>query len=96
MRGHLGEAHNSVTSGRGGNWLQFCELDRNRACQFPNSGYDELLKRDKVKLDTFWLKDESPEDSANLPDRDVVAGGIAEDLEAALDQFSQIASDLQP
>jgi type I restriction enzyme M protein len=49
-----------------------------------------------VKLDTFWLKDESPEDSANLPDRDVVAGGIAEDLEAALDQFSQIASDLQP
>jgi len=35
--------------------------------------YDELLKRDKVNLDIFWLKDESLEDSANLPDPDVLA-----------------------
>jgi len=52
------------------------------------------LKRDKVNLDIFWLKDESLEDSANLPEPDVIAAEIAEDLEAALDQFSQIASDL--
>ncbi len=57
--------------------------------------YDELVKRDKVSLDIFWLKDESLEDSANLPDPDVIAAEVAEDLQAALDQFSQIAADLR-
>jgi len=52
------------------------------------------VKRDKVSLDIFWLKDESLEDSANLPDPDVIAAEVAEDLQAALDQFSQIAADL--
>ena len=42
----------------------------------------------------FWLKDESLENSANLPDPDVIAAEIAEDLQAALDQFTQIAADL--
>jgi len=53
------------------------------------------VKRDKINLDIFWLKDDSLEDSANLPDPGVIALEIAEDLEAALDQFSQIASDLK-
>ncbi|HVS89274.1 MAG TPA: hypothetical protein VHF01_13770 [Candidatus Acidoferrum sp.] len=44
--------------------------------------------------DIFWLNDDSLEDSANLPDPDVIAAEIAEDLEAALDQFSQIVADL--
>ena len=63
--------------------------------RFKCFAYDELLKRDKVNLDIFWLKDESLEDSANLPDPDVIAAEIAEDLQAALDQFSQIAADLK-
>jgi type I restriction enzyme M protein len=46
-------------------------------------------------LDIFSLKDESLEDSANLPAPDVIAAEIAEDLQAALDQFAQIASDLR-
>ena len=46
--------------------------------------YDELVKRDKANLDIFWLKDESLEDSANLPDPGVIAAEIVEDLEAAL------------
>jgi type I restriction enzyme M protein len=54
------------------------------------------MKRDKVSLDIFWLRDETLEDSASLPDPDVIAAEIAEDLEAALDQFSEIASDLKP
>jgi len=45
-------------------------------------------------LDIFWLKDQSLEDSANLPNPDLIAAEIAEDLEAALDQFSQFAADL--
>lgn len=57
--------------------------------------YDDLIKRDKLNLDIFWLKDESLEDSANLPDPDVIAQEIAEDLQAALEQFSQIANDLK-
>ncbi len=38
------------------------------------------MARDKVDLDIFWLRDESPEDTANLPDPDVLAAEIAEDL----------------
>src|SRR6185312_13411688 len=57
--------------------------------------YDELIKRDKVSLDIFWLKDESLEDSANLPNPDVIAAEIVEDLQAALDKFSLIAADLK-
>src|SRR4029077_18566198 len=57
--------------------------------------YEDLLKRDKVNLDIFWLKDESLEDSANLPDPDLLALEIAEELEAALEQFAAIAEDLK-
>ena len=63
--------------------------------RFKSFTYEELVKRDKVSLDIFWLKDESLEDSANLPDPDVIAAEVAEDLQAALDQFSQIAADLR-
>ncbi len=58
--------------------------------------YDDLIKRDKVNLDIFWLKDESLEDSANLPAPDIIATEIVEDLEAALEQFAEIAADLSP
>jgi type I restriction enzyme M protein len=43
----------------------------------------------------LWLKDESLEDSANLPDPDIIAAEIVEDLEAALSQFATIAADLK-
>jgi len=57
--------------------------------------YDDLTKRDKVSLDIFWLKDESLEDSDSLPDPDVIAEEIVEGLQAALDQFAAITSDLR-
>lgn len=57
--------------------------------------YDEFIKRDKASLDIFWLKDESLEGSANLPDPDVIAAEIVEDLQAALDEFALIAADLK-
>jgi len=56
--------------------------------------YEELINRDKANLDIFWLKDESLEDSENLPDPGILAREIVEDLEAALDQFREIAEDL--
>jgi type I restriction enzyme M protein len=58
-------------------------------------GYDELVARDKVSLDIFWLRDESLEDSANLPDPDVLAAEIADDLRAALEQIEDVLGDLQ-
>ena len=50
--------------------------------------------RDKTSLDFFWLKDESLEDSANLPAPDIIADEIVDDLEAVLEQFAEIAEDL--
>lgn len=68
--------------------------DRTESERFRPFAYEEILKRDKASLDIFWLRDESLEDSDNLPDPDIIAAEIVEDLEAALDQFSQIAFDL--
>ena len=68
---------------------------RKESERFKSFGYDDLLKRDKVNLDIFWLKDESLEDSASLPDPDVLAEEIAEDLRAALDQFETILGDMK-
>ncbi len=56
--------------------------------------YEELIQRDKCSLDIFWLKDESLEASENLPDPDILAAEIVEDLRAALEQFEAIQADL--
>jgi type I restriction enzyme M protein len=69
--------------------------ERKETDRFKGFAYDDLLKRDKVNLDIFWLKDESLEDSANLPDPDLIATEIVEDLEAALEQFAEIGQDLK-
>jgi type I restriction enzyme M protein len=58
--------------------------------------YDELMSRDKASLDIFWLKDESLEDSDNLPAPGVIALEIVEDLQAALEQFKEILADIGP
>ena len=63
--------------------------------RFKAFTYDELMQRDKVSLDIFWLKDESLEDSANLPDPEILAKDIAENLESALEQFSSIYENLE-
>lgn len=68
---------------------------RKETDRFRSFKYEDLIKRDKASLDIFWLKDESLEDSANLPDPDVIAAEIVEDLQAALDEFALIAADLK-
>jgi type I restriction enzyme M protein len=69
--------------------------DRKESERFKSFTYEELTKRDKLNLDIFWLKDDSLEDSANLPDPDVIAAEIVEDLQAALAQFAEIAADFK-
>jgi type I restriction enzyme M protein len=56
---------------------------------------EELQARDKISLDLFWLKDDSLLDSDNLPDPDVIAAEIAEDLRSALEQMEEILGDLE-
>jgi type I restriction enzyme M protein len=67
---------------------------RKETDQFKCFSYDELIKRDKVNLDIFWLKDDALEDSANLPPPDIIASEIVEDLKAALEQFQEIEEDV--
>ncbi|MFH1635188.1 MAG: hypothetical protein ABIG63_14440 [Chloroflexota bacterium] len=62
--------------------------------RFKAFTYDEIMPRDKVSLDIFWLKDESLEDTENLPDPDVLAQEIVGNLEAALMQFESIVEEL--
>jgi hypothetical protein len=45
-------------------------------------------------LDVFWLQDDSPGDTDDLPDPAILAAEIVEDLQAALDQFAHIAAEL--
>ena len=52
--------------------------------------YDELIARDKTNLDIFWLKDDSLEDTENLPAPEVLAQEIVEQLEAALEEFRSV------
>jgi hypothetical protein len=56
--------------------------------------YPTLVARDKASLDIFWLKDESLEDSDNLPGPGIIAAEIVEDLESALEQMRLVAEDL--
>ena len=62
--------------------------------RFRAFSYNELMQRDKVSLDIFWLRDESLDDSSTLPSPDIIAGEIAENLEVALEQFAAIHQDL--
>ena len=57
--------------------------------------YDEIVSRDKVSLDVFWLRDESLEDAADLPEPHVLAREIADDLRSALGQMEEILADLE-
>jgi type I restriction enzyme M protein len=54
--------------------------------------YDEILARDKTSLDISWVKDKSLADLDNLPDPDVLAGEIVENLEAGLESFRAIVA----
>lgn len=52
--------------------------------------YDEVIERDKTNLDIFWIKDKSLTDLENLPDPDVLANEIIENIEAGLNSFREI------
>lgn len=65
--------------------------DENPEGRFRKFSYEEIIARDKTNLDIFWLKDKSLADLDNLPDPDVLANEIVENIEAALESFREIA-----
>lgn len=50
----------------------------------------EILERDKCSLDIFWIKDKSLADLDNLPEPDVLAADIIENLQSALNGFQEL------
>ena len=55
---------------------------------------DFFLKRDKTSFDYFWIKDKALADLDNLPDPDVLAADIIENLQSALDSFKELQAQL--
>ena len=53
-------------------------------------GYEEIIARNKTSLDITSLKDKSLADLDNLPDPDVLAEEIAENLESAPWSFREV------
>jgi len=68
--------------------------DRKESERFKPFTYEQLSQRDKANLDIFWLRDESLEDTANLPPPHIIAREITENLQSALEQFSSIEESL--
>lgn len=72
-----------------------CYQTRKETDRFRRLPIEGLLKRHNLNLDLFWLKDDSLEDIDSLPDPDVPAGEIAENLQAALESFAEVAGELR-
>jgi type I restriction enzyme M protein len=64
--------------------------EENTDGRWKKFSYKEIIARDKTNLDIFWLKDKSLTDLDNLPDPDVLATEIIENLEAGLTSFKEI------
>lgn len=56
--------------------------------------YDEIIEREKISLDIFWLKDDSLTDLENLPNPDILANEIIENIEAGLESFQVLMETL--
>ena len=56
---------------------------------------EDILKREKKSLDIFWVKDKSLADLDSLPDPDVLAEDIIENLQNALGSFEELMQQLK-
>lgn len=68
--------------------------ENNPEGRFKKFNVDEILQRDKLSLDIFWIKDKSLADLDNLPSADELADDIIENLQSALDSFRELKSKL--
>ena len=63
--------------------------------RFRKFTVEEILERDKTSLDLFWIKDKSLADLDNLPDPDILADDIIENLQSALEAFQELKAQLK-
>lgn len=70
-------------------------FERQETERFKRFTYDDIIARDKTSLDIFWLKDESLSEMDNLPDPDVLASEIMENLESGLESFRNVYDELR-
>ena len=63
--------------------------------RFRRYSIDEIMKRDKLSLDIFWIKDKSLADLDNLPPADELADEIIENLQSALESFKELKAALK-
>ena len=68
--------------------------EENQEGRWRKFTYDDIITRDKTNLDIFWLKDESLADLDNLPDPDILANEIIENMEAGLESFREVMETL--
>lgn len=87
-RHHLDEFVDSYLSGKPRD-------ERVESERWKSFAYDDLVGRDKANLDITWLRDESLEDTDNLPAPEIIAREIVEDLTAALAEFEAVAAALE-
>lgn len=64
--------------------------DTNPEGRWRKFTYDEIIERDKTSLDITWIKDKSLTDLDNLPDPDLLANDIIENLKAGIESFEEI------
>ena len=57
--------------------------------------YADIIERDKTSLDITWIKDKSLTDLDNLPDPDVLAEEIIDNLHSGIDSFKEIMLSLK-
>lgn len=57
--------------------------------------YDEIIARDKANLDITWIKDNTLTDIDNLPDPDILAGEIIDNIESGLNSFRELMENLK-
>ncbi|MEM9078781.1 MAG: class I SAM-dependent DNA methyltransferase [Bacteroidota bacterium] len=68
--------------------------EENPEGRWRSYSYEDIISRDKTSLDIFWIKDKSLTDLDNLPDPDILANEIIENIESGLNSFREIIETL--
>jgi type I restriction enzyme M protein len=63
---------------------------KNEEGRWRKYSYEDIIARDKTSLDIFWIKDKSLTDLDNLPDPDILANEIIENIESGLNSFKEM------
>jgi type I restriction enzyme M protein len=56
--------------------------------------YDEIINREKTSLDIFWIKDLSIVDLENIPEPEIIAEEISDNLQSASEDITELMENL--